>query len=807
MAPNGTEAQASKDSQVEFTDVKGRKLLFKLNTSGALDYYVDGRQKVSQIKDLRAAGTTLLFDGKRLMTSEKEAEIPKSDSEVVISSIMSLCNKAVPSDTATPANIQRCFVQVLRGEGLRAADVTGFSDPYCICGVPGKPATQDQTRRKKRTLKPVWDEFLEIHGYQVGEALDFTVMDHDYFTKDDFLGWARVSGEELSSRFFEGALDLKDDGQHGTVGRGAKGKIHVKIFVTGGDEEVPTTWSAEAPATNGEEVAPETSDAKASSRNRSDTIVSQELAKAASTAQVNVEFTDSDDKEELPSASPNSREDLISAVFRSLDAQGTGRIGSAEVLRYAETLGFHPDDREWAVEYEEVCKSVGCEAEAGLDRTQFINLVEHDMVGYCDDETLQDSLKELQKQDEAKKENVKRSPVFVSMCWRPRKKTQDMLDQKPREVLVSELFSSLDVDKDKRLKLVELRRYAEYCGFSGTDDEWFLEYAELSVEYGWEPKDGADLAQFSKLVENRPNGGYSDDNELRECMASVGATTSEHTNPARSRENVWTLRPKTIEHRSKRDRPSLVKALFQTLDANNEGRLGPEELRRYAEMCGFEGTEDEWATHYAEVCNDYGINARGGANPEQFAKIMDNKAGQADVDSEDLVKMIEEAKAQTMVPKDRRRYLIRKRSTWRPLSVNFEILRSFSLFLRNRFSSPEAAFQAFTLKPFGRLKKDEFLAGIKKVEFDGDAESVFRLLALGSMYIVKKHFKWAWNLLAPEELVLARKKTREETARSRGQSRVSFASAVSATSAFSPSNSPVIVTGEDVQAVLFPTAD
>merc|ERR1719215_2562069 len=97
--------------------------------------------------------------------------------------------------------------------------------------------------------------------------------------------------------------------------------------------------------------------------------------------------------------------------------------------------------------------------------------------------------------------------------------------------------------------------------------------------------------------------------------------------------------------------------------------------------------------------------------------------------------------------------------------------------------------------------KAEFLDGIQKLEYDGDAESVFRLLALGSVHIVKKHFKWAWNLLAPEELVLARKKTREERARSRGKS------CASAGSAFSPSTSPVVVTGENLKDALFPNAD
>mmetsp|Transcript_137348 Transcript_137348/g.342515 ORF Transcript_137348/g.342515 Transcript_137348/m.342515 type:complete len:793 (-) Transcript_137348:60-2438(-) len=792
MAPKGTAAQTGKDSQVEFTDVKGRKLLFKLNTSGALDYYVDGRQKVSQIKDLRAAGSTLLFDGKRLMTSEKEAEIPKPESEAVVSSIMSLCNKAIPADTATPANIQRCFVQVLRAEGLRAADVSGKSDPYCICGVPRKPSTRDQTARKRRTLAPVWNEFLEIHGYQSGEALDFVVMDHDFMTKDDFLGWARVSGTQISSRYFEGALELKDDGQHGAAGRGAKGKLHVKIFITGGEEEIPIGVE--------EEKALE---AQAPTRERSKSLVSQELAQAVTKelSQVSIIETDDKDDEDFIYLDVGSDE-LARKVFEALDVENTSRLGSAEVRRFAEILGFQADDSVWAVEYKEVCAAEGWDTEVGPDVTQFVAFVgKPDSMGLCDEDELESVLRELKKQEQAEKEKVARAGRFVCAAWLPKKKTQEMLDSQQREDLISDLFSALDVDEDKHLISAELRRYAEFCGFDGTEDEWSLEYTELCSEYGWEAEEGADLARFTKLVENVQDGGYSANNELRECAASVSATMEEPTNPSRSRTNVWVLRPKTVELRSQRDRSSLVNALFHALDTKSEGLLGPDELRRYAELCGFDGDEDDWAVEYAEVCHEFGINARGGATREQFAKLMDTKAGQADLSTSELARMIDEVKQQAYIVERRRPALIRKRSTWRPLTTNFEILRTFSLFLRKQFVSADEAFMAFTSKPFGRLTKAAFLEEIQKFEFEGDAESVFRLLALGSIYIVKKHIKWAWNLLAPEDLVRARKKTREDRARSRGKSNFSV------TSTFSPSNSPVIVTGEDVKEALFPPAD
>jgi len=215
--------------------------------------------------------------------------------------------------------------------------------------------------------------------------------------------------------------------------------------------------------------------------------------------------------------------------------------------------------------------------------------------------------------------------------------------------------------------------------------------------------------------------------------------------------------------------------------------LGPDELRKYAEQCGFEGDDDAWAIEYAEMCNDYNLNARKGADLKQFEKIFDKKAGQASIEAQDLVDLIEDTKigvanvrtTNSEVPPSRamvtqqsfkrkmsQHYTSRlsraisRKKTWVAVSRNFEVLRSFSVFLRARYSDTDAAFEGFSKKPFGRLTKAGFLKSLERLEYDGDSESLFRLLALGSTYIVKRHIKWAWNLLMAEELVRARAQRR-----------------------------------------------
>merc|ERR1719188_2885909 len=91
--------------------------------------------------------------------------------------------------------------------------------------------------------------------------------------------------------------------------------------------------------------------------------------------------------------------------------------------------------------------------------------------------------------------------------------------------------------------------------------------------------------------------------------------------------------------------------------------------------------------------------------------------------------------------------------TWKPMSKNYTLLREFSLFLRARFTDIDDAFAGFTNKPFGRLNKQDFIDNLTRLQYGGDAAEVFKFPALGHHFIVKKHFKWAWNLLEPEELV------------------------------------------------------
>eukprot|EP00927_Polykrikos_kofoidii_P077979 TRINITY_DN7485_c0_g1_i1.p1 TRINITY_DN7485_c0_g1~~TRINITY_DN7485_c0_g1_i1.p1 ORF type:complete len:1906 (-),score=343.15 TRINITY_DN7485_c0_g1_i1:318-6035(-) len=129
-------------------------------------------------------------------------------------SLPSIVFTPVAAHASPPRKVK---VRVLSASGLRAADTALFggnsSDPYCICQLKGKKATKFQTKRVNKTLEPEWNEEHVVAGYTAGDSVEFTVMDHDLTSSDDFLGNVTLDGEELCRvGGFAGDLALADCG-------------------------------------------------------------------------------------------------------------------------------------------------------------------------------------------------------------------------------------------------------------------------------------------------------------------------------------------------------------------------------------------------------------------------------------------------------------------------------------------------------------------------------------------------------------------------------------------------------------------
>mmetsp|Transcript_62171 Transcript_62171/g.180274 ORF Transcript_62171/g.180274 Transcript_62171/m.180274 type:complete len:524 (+) Transcript_62171:58-1629(+) len=128
-----------------------------------------------------------------------------------------LVQEQVPTVTVT-------FISAKR---LRNADVSvnGLSDPYCICEIPGKQGSRIKTPVIKDCLDPVWNHSAQLVGFEIGDSLSFAVLDKDLFLKDDVLGRAALSSEDINNGFI-GELELKD------AGLGVKATLKVRVEIS-----------------------------------------------------------------------------------------------------------------------------------------------------------------------------------------------------------------------------------------------------------------------------------------------------------------------------------------------------------------------------------------------------------------------------------------------------------------------------------------------------------------------------------------------------------------------------------------------
>ncbi|CAE8642249.1 unnamed protein product [Polarella glacialis] len=153
-------------------------------------------------------------------------------------------NGDFPPDASQAEDGSKLKVTMVGARSLFAADWSlvheRSSDPYCSCEVHGKPKVKVRTQTMEKTLNPSWNHETKIRGYQIGDALKFTVFDEDWGKSDDVLGHIKVESSQFHPMGFVGELRLTDAG-------GQEAYIDVKI--SNADGEYP-----EAPDANDDDL-------------------------------------------------------------------------------------------------------------------------------------------------------------------------------------------------------------------------------------------------------------------------------------------------------------------------------------------------------------------------------------------------------------------------------------------------------------------------------------------------------------------------------------------------------------------------
>eukprot|EP00419_Tripos_fusus_P052424 CAMPEP_0172800762 /NCGR_PEP_ID=MMETSP1075-20121228/2782_1 /TAXON_ID=2916 /ORGANISM="Ceratium fusus, Strain PA161109" /LENGTH=463 /DNA_ID=CAMNT_0013638719 /DNA_START=58 /DNA_END=1449 /DNA_ORIENTATION=+ len=83
--------------------------------------------------------------------------------------------------------------------------------------------------------------------------------------------------------------------------------------------------------------------------------------------------------------------------------------------------------------------------------------------------------------------------------------------------------------------------------------------------------------------------------------------------------------------------PKVKMQLFGLLDEDGDQHLSSKEMKKFAGLRGFEGSNDEWVAEYRELSGRYGWDRRGGPDVHQFVAFLSDKGGPGYCDDEELM--------------------------------------------------------------------------------------------------------------------------------------------------------------------------
>lgn len=298
-----------------------------------------------------------------------------------------------------------------------------------------------------------------------------------------------------------------------------------------------------------------------------------------------------------------SRGQLIEVVFNTLDGDKDGRLNQREMKVFAKFTGFEGSEAEWDEAYKSLCADAG--GGSSVDLRGFTTIVD-DPTDETTDSDLRNMLEKLRVA----------VPVMVPPATPPppiagasASAGETIPGGASRDELVRAVFAALDADKDAVLSQWEMYAFAERIGFRG---------GSLKAS-----KDDAltrDIAFFQRLVDDKSaeTGCYCTEEELRSTLEKLSAHNAASAK-ARSKASSM-ARP------AEQSRPELVKALFLRLDVDRDGKLSPSEMRRFAELQDFEGSEGDWADAYKELCTEKGRDPAHGVDLSLFLQLVDDES-------------------------------------------------------------------------------------------------------------------------------------------------------------------------------------
>jgi len=258
-------------------------------------------------------------------------------------------------------------------------------------------------------------------------------------------------------------------------------------------------------------------------------------------------------KERAMKASMRSTEriGLVQQIFHVLDADRDGRLSEPELRAFADHLGFKGNAAEWAEEYQAACggTSGGAGSQpAAVDLGRFEGLVNDNTESgwFCTEDELRRILADLasgpprprpapeqrqQPQEQASRaEPSAASSTASGAAGAPSSAASaepatSSAGGASRKELIRIVFDALQRcnggSPGSPLGEAQMRRFAVFTGFDGTEEEWSEEFRFICSE-GGNGCSSIDFDLFAKLVDDEGDGGcYCEDSEMRTIIAEL----------------------------------------------------------------------------------------------------------------------------------------------------------------------------------------------------------------------------------------------------------------------------------------------
>lgn len=183
-----------------------------------------------------AAVGAVVQQEEKTIVMEEETELPTPEQSKGSKPRHTRVTLALNSPPKEKLSTEVVRVTVHSARALRAADVNGLADPFCVVELVGKPGTKCHTQVVRRSLNPEWDESFVLKNLTENDSMQFSVFDYD-FDKHDCLGTATVKGSRImEAGLIEEELTL-EDASHRQIGRRTKinGYLSVTMAILNSD--------------------------------------------------------------------------------------------------------------------------------------------------------------------------------------------------------------------------------------------------------------------------------------------------------------------------------------------------------------------------------------------------------------------------------------------------------------------------------------------------------------------------------------------------------------------------------------------